>query len=193
MLKTCQQCSITFNGQRSTTKFCSRECVFASRRVEGAKWRDKEQIKIYMREYVQKNRDAHNERSKSWVARNEEKRRISALNYAHRNREKNQAREIAYAFSDVSNEDLVKVYAKAKSKCVYCGKYTRIFTIDHVHPIHLGGAHEVSNLIPCCKSCNSSKGTKDVADWLHQKHGVLGLARAYVFLTKGKIENVLYE
>ncbi len=42
--------------------------------------------------------------------------------------------------------------------CQYCGQKTTHLTIDHVIPRHLGGAHDWSNLVAACPSCNHRKG-----------------------------------
>lgn len=42
--------------------------------------------------------------------------------------------------------------------CQYCGQKTTHLTIDHVVPRHLGGAHDWSNLVAACPSCNHRKG-----------------------------------
>lgn len=52
-----------------------------------------------------------------------------------------------------------KIYARDGNACVYCGA-TLALTIDHVIPQSKGGTHDDDNLATCCKSCNSSKGTK---------------------------------
>lgn len=49
--------------------------------------------------------------------------------------------------------------------CVYCGKPAE--TVDHIVPICKGGQDIVENLVPCCKSCNSSKTKKDLVDFLN--------------------------
>ena len=48
--------------------------------------------------------------------------------------------------------------------CAYCG--VKAQTWDHVYATvrdtHFSGfGHRLGNLLPCCKSCNSSKGNKD--------------------------------
>lgn len=48
--------------------------------------------------------------------------------------------------------------------CVYCGG--RAQTWDHVLPTvskseFSGAGHRISNLVPCCKPCNSSKGNRN--------------------------------
>lgn len=64
---------------------------------------------------------------------------------------------------------LSKLYINTH-KCTYCN---RKFTddnpkhIDHVHPIHLGGTHKLSNMTICCKECNWSKNGMSFNDWLN--------------------------
>lgn len=43
--------------------------------------------------------------------------------------------------------------------CVYCGKQPCL-GVDHIVPFSDGGHHEVGNLQPMCKSCNSRKGSR---------------------------------
>ena len=42
-------------------------------------------------------------------------------------------------------------------------------TVDHLIPQAKGGAHSGDNSVWACRSCNSSKGKKDLLDWLDQK------------------------
>jgi 5-methylcytosine-specific restriction endonuclease McrA len=49
--------------------------------------------------------------------------------------------------------------------CAYCGSPGKL-TVDHLVALKSGGSNSIENLVPACKSCNSSKGTAPVAAWL---------------------------
>ena len=48
-----------------------------------------------------------------------------------------------------------------KGVCHYCGKRVgaESLTMDHVVPLARGGRSVRSNIVPCCKDCNSNKKT----------------------------------
>ena len=54
------------------------------------------------------------------------------------------------------------------ARCVYCGSKENL-TIDHLFPRIKGGTDNVENLVCCCKSCNSSKGKKDLMAWFNER------------------------
>ncbi len=51
-------------------------------------------------------------------------------------------------------------------RCAYCGESfseTNPATRDHVIPVSRGGDHEIGNLRPACRRCNSKKNNRDLA------------------------------
>ena len=51
--------------------------------------------------------------------------------------------------------------------CLYCGRaFNNDRSIDHVHPISLGGMHSFNNVIVCCRSCNQLKRNMPIDEWL---------------------------
>jgi len=48
------------------------------------------------------------------------------------------------------------VFARWSRSCWRCGAWAG--SVDHVLPVALGGGHELDNLRPCCRRCNSSMG-----------------------------------
>jgi 5-methylcytosine-specific restriction endonuclease McrA len=61
----------------------------------------------------------------------------------------------------VTRKDLQKMMAQS---CFYC-QVNQANSVDHVIPVSRGGSHGIGNLVPCCRSCNSSKGTKFITEW----------------------------
>ena len=57
-----------------------------------------------------------------------------------------------------------QIYEKFGGRCAYCGCKITIkeMQADHVIPLHLGGADDISNLYPACRACNHYKSTYNV-------------------------------
>jgi hypothetical protein len=53
--------------------------------------------------------------------------------------------------------------------CNYCGSAGSL-ALDHLIPRFRGGEDRGDNLIYACRSCNSSKGRKDLMEWMHQNN-----------------------
>lgn len=47
--------------------------------------------------------------------------------------------------------------------CHYCGDHAN--EVDHIVPVARGGATRLRNLVPACKSCNSSKRDRLLKEW----------------------------
>ena len=58
--------------------------------------------------------------------------------------------------------------------CNYCGSDKNL-SLDHIIPSYEGGADNAENLIFACKSCNSSKGKKDLMEWMQNRNEFLPL------------------
>lgn len=67
-----------------------------------------------------------------------------------------------------------KVKMNVGNKCNYCG-CTYNLTLDHLFPRKYGGLDDSNNLLTVCKSCNSSKGSKDLMQWMREKNTFLPL------------------
>lgn len=51
------------------------------------------------------------------------------------------------------------IFRRDGHACLHCGS-TIDLTIDHIHPVSLGGGDHPSNLQTLCRSCNCRKGAK---------------------------------
>lgn len=62
------------------------------------------------------------------------------------------------------------IYHRDGFACVYCGTGAEGIghgiTLDHVVANELGGSNDPSNLVTCCRSCNSSKQDLPQRKWL---------------------------
>ena len=68
------------------------------------------------------------------------------------------------------------VWDKTGGVCWYCGVQTnpfRDFACDHVVPLISGGTNEIGNLVPCCRRCNSQKGTMLVEQYRNRLGGAI--------------------
>ena len=66
--------------------------------------------------------------------------------------------------STLTVEQWDEIKIRFESKCAYCGKEEPL-TQDHFMPLSKGGEYSHNNIIPACKSCNSSKHDKGFFDW----------------------------
>jgi 5-methylcytosine-specific restriction endonuclease McrA len=64
----------------------------------------------------------------------------------------------------VNQKDWAKELERHDHKCFYCKKEGTL-TMDHIIPASRGGVHSVGNLVPACKSCNSSKRDRTIMEW----------------------------
>jgi hypothetical protein len=54
--------------------------------------------------------------------------------------------------------------------CMYCGRNLKDappaeVTLDHLVPCSKGGTNQSDNLVCACRSCNSSRGSRDLSDF----------------------------
>ena len=54
-----------------------------------------------------------------------------------------------------------------KGVCYYCKRrfHPSELTMDHIVPLARGGKSIRSNVVPCCKECNSAKQSKLPSEW----------------------------
>ena len=82
----------------------------------------------------------------------------------------------------------VRRAVRADGRCVYCGAPDAA-EIDHIQPWARGGTHDVSNLVPACVDCNSSKSDRLLTEWdaARVRHGIAAstkIAEVYKRLTE---------
>lgn len=61
-----------------------------------------------------------------------------------------------------------KVKLQTGQVCNYCGSEENL-ALDHVFAKKMGGEDSANNLLYACRRCNSSKGKKDLIEWMVSK------------------------
>jgi len=82
---------------------------------------------------------------------------------------------VADIYDEAKLDEALKLLGQSPKKdlrCVYCNKPAE--TWDHlialVHAGEFSGfGHQINNLVPCCKKCNSAKGNKSWLDFVELK------------------------
>lgn len=120
---------------------------------------------IDMKSYVMAQRDQRMAKSKrkraarraTWYAKNR-----SAQNAKQVAR--NQKRRASVGSVSVSLADVLSYHG---AWCAYCGLDAT--TIEHVTPVSAGGATDLDNCVPACRTCNLSKGPRHLVVWLAKR------------------------
>lgn len=87
----------------------------------------------------------------------------------------------------ISGRDMRHRYQQFDNACAYCQQKPPNplhLEIEHVIPLSAGGPHCLSNIVPACKDCNSSKRDKPWLSWY--KHQPF-----YSFSQQQRIQSIL--
>jgi 5-methylcytosine-specific restriction endonuclease McrA len=77
-------------------------------------------------------------------------------------------RRIARVEHDLSGEQWTALQV-AWGGCAYCGATDRPLQRDCVLAISRGGRYTLDNVVPACRSCNTSKCNDEVTAWLRRR------------------------
>lgn len=119
------------------------------------KRRDKAKEKIYIEAWRKANAARRKQGDRDWQRRNRDKRNTQM--------QKRRAWKQASGGSHTTDQWKTLV-AQYDHRCAYC-KEQKPLTRDHIVALSRGGTNDISNILPACLSCNSSKGTKTLDEW----------------------------
>jgi predicted nucleic acid-binding Zn ribbon protein len=132
--------------------------------------RNKEKVKRYKKQYAEQNKEKIKEQNRQLYLKNKEKICNNAKVWRKANPEKRSVSEQRRRSlqkelpSTLNAEQWIVAKECFNNKCAYCGKETGL-TQDHFIPLSKSGEYSVSNIIPACISCNSSKNDSDFFEW----------------------------
>jgi hypothetical protein len=162
------------------------------------RWRKnhKEELRIAAKKRyykdLEKSRSKNNERQRLWTKNNPDKALLQRIKYYTNNdhakitqrlyQEKKKAQQYGCYIGDQNN--LRDIYSKIlladEIICYYCGEscgrivvgYGKNATVDHKIPLCRTGDHDVSNIVACCRRCNSLKGSKTEEEYVLYKEKI---------------------
>ncbi len=91
---------------------------------------------------------------------------------ADRTRQANAAKRRKRRMERVENDLSADQWTALKTAwggCAYCGESTSPMQRDCVLALSRGGRYTLTNVVPACGSCNSSKCNAEVTGWLRRK------------------------
>lgn len=123
-------------------------------RNQPPEFRDRERLRLaeFRKNNREKLRQYYRDYFKRYYAANPHKRR------QHNATAK--ARRKGCTLANLSADEWTLILEMHAYCCAYCGFYFNNLEQDHVIPLSKGGVHTFSNVVPACKSCNSSKGNR---------------------------------
>jgi len=146
---------------------------------------NKERILKSRREQYEENKESEHKKQKEWRKNNNPKIIEQSRKYYEKHKniilEKNKKytkenREVCNAIhqrsrsakklllSTLTNEQWQKIKLDFNDKCAYCNEELPLAQ-EHFVPLSEGGEYTHNNIIPSCRSCNSSKRNKDFFEW----------------------------
>ena len=138
------------------------------------KWREshKEERKAYLRQWHKDHKEEQVKYRHQWYAEHREEQAEYRRQYNQDNpevaRKHNNLRRARMMNVTIEPIDEQKIYGLYGHVCIYCGSKNNL-VLDHVVPLSKGGPHSEDNLVIACGSCNCSKGTKFLEEWIQRQ------------------------
>lgn len=144
-------CGVLLVGRPGNARYCSQRCKERAKdpiklAAKKARWHRKNADRISLRNKLDPvvrarrilNSQKHNAKRSAWIASTDD--------------------------GTLTPSVVAELFAKA-SHCPYCSSHMGSMqkSLDHIQPLSRGGRHAIGNVVVCCKTCNTSKGTRVIA------------------------------
>ena len=147
-------------------------------------WKESPKAEIIKKRFKENHPNLQKEYEKEWREKNPDKVKAKQEKYQYTKKgilnqiKKVQNRRIKFkkisgVYYNVPNKKLIELVDERDKVCVYCGRKfskdnkSRFYrSYDHLDPFK---PHSKTNTVRCCISCNSSKGEKNVFEWVKSK------------------------
>ena len=145
----CKECTKPISSAKSKKRWAENK---ESQSANYRKWRLKNQHIRTAKRRAERARDPQKFRDKEACYRS----RNPEYGKAKENRRRAKQVKASGFFTDEQWQARLDYHGNS---CAYCNS-TEDLTIDHMIPLSRGGSQWASNLVPACRSCNSTKGDK---------------------------------
>ena len=125
--------------------------------------------KAYERQYKLDHKDKEYARRRKWRLEHPERTkaimaRYRASEYGKLDRHARSLKRRAIGTPE--KEVVAEVVNEYGGLCPYCNQWIKKGHIDHIVPISANGTNGRNNLVYCCDSCNTSKGSKSLLEFM---------------------------
>lgn len=125
-----------------------------------------EKQKQWARDWYKKHREKYREWGEKFRRDNPEYMKEKGKEYFHNRRSRLNGLPDGF-----SKDDWKNTLDTFGGLCGYCGREVERLARDHFIPVLLNGGYILGNIVPACRSCNSSKGHKSPEVWVIRKFG----------------------
>jgi 5-methylcytosine-specific restriction endonuclease McrA len=116
---------------------------------------NRQRARTYAREQQRRYRAEHPDHAARWWAANQDRHRLYQAARRFRTNEG----------PGVSLRDWNRLIGRYDGRCAYCGVKPELVHMDHIIPLKRGGRHSIGNVLPACRSCNTSKSARLLYEW----------------------------
>ncbi|MZK53643.1 HNH endonuclease [Clostridium beijerinckii] len=163
----------TKDGLTSMCKICK------SKSDEEYRIKNKDKISVQRKEKYKENPLPQLKRCRIYRKNNRDTCNIISQRYEARKRK---------IVNNFSVEQWNEVKRKFDNKCAYCGRKLPLAQ-EHFVPVSKGGEYTINNIVPSCKSCNSSKNNSDFFEWYPKQNFYSFKREKYILKYLGYKEN----
>ena len=150
----CKKCEKEYKKQQQhgNKKYRERKKQYYKEHKEQIKQNRKKNYEQYSKKYIRK---YNKEVAKRWKKEHRDKCNASGQRYRTRKRQ---------LVSNLTAEQWKQIKQHFNNRCAYCGQ-EKPLAQEHFIPLSKDGEYTANNIIPSCKSCNSSKSNKYFKEW----------------------------
>lgn len=175
-IETIEKCSEVHKEDKAKymKQYCKKNKEILSKKHRQYYKKNKEAFDNHNKKYYEENKETLNDLRKKYYKENKKDvlNRVKLYRKKHKDKYsfmngRRRARKLALP-STLIFEQWNQIKEHFNNKCCYCGRELPLEQ-EHFIPLSKGGEYTINNIVPACKSCNSSKSAQNFLKW-YPKH-----------------------